>query len=42
MGSPLWEEEKNNIIGHETKREREREKKKISWEVMQKKRDSKI
>ena len=31
MGSPPWKEEKNNIIGHETEREREREeKKKIS------------
>ena len=41
MGSPPWKEEKNNIIGHETKRERERKKKKkISWEVMQKKRDN--
>ena len=29
MGSPPWKEEKNNIIGHETERERE-EKKKIS------------
>ena len=28
MGSPPWKEEKNNIIGHETERERERGKKK--------------
>ena len=26
MGSPPWKEEKNNIIGHETKREREKKK----------------